>query len=296
MTKISLPYNGGGSRGSQKRISMDMIQDKISAECALLRAEQLKKTYAKGEAEFPACENINFSVNRGEFVCIVGPSGCGKTTLLKCICHLLKPTNGRIFVNEKEIDGPPKEMILIFQDYSRSLFPWRTVLRNVLFVLEKKNLSKKERLEVARSALASVHLNGFENHYPWELSGGMQQRVAIARGIAFHPDILLMDEPFASVDAQTRNDLEDTILDIWSRFSQTILLVTHDIEEAIYLADRVLVLSGRPSEIREEIQINLERPRNQLTTKEDRRFIEYRRYIYTLIKEEDRKCSENGRP
>ena len=281
---------------SNESTAMQIIQDKISAECALLRAEQLKKTYAKGETEYPACENISFSINRGEFVCIVGPSGCGKTTLLKCVCHLLKPTTGKVFINEKEIHSPPKEMILIFQDYSRSLFPWRTVLKNVLFVLEKKNLSKKEKLQIARSALMSVHLNGFEDHYPWELSGGMQQRVAIARGIAFNPDILLMDEPFASVDAQTRSDLEDTILDIWGRYSQTILLVTHDIEEAIYLADRVLVLSGRPSKIREEIQINLERPRNQLTTKEDKRFIEYRHYIYTLIKEEGQKCSNNGMP
>ena len=271
---------------------MEIISDEISAECTLLRAEQLRKTYAKGGKEFPACENISFSVSRGEFVCIVGPSGCGKTTLLKCVCHLLKPTAGKVFLNEKEVHNPPKEMILIFQDYSRSLFPWRTVLKNVLFVLEKKNLSKGGRIEIAKSALASVYLSGFENHYPWELSGGMQQRVAIARAIAFNPDILLMDEPFASVDAQTRSDLEDTILEIWSRFSQTILLVTHDIEEAIYLADRVLVLSGRPSEIREEIRIDLERPRNQLTTKEDKRFIEYRHYIYTLIKEESQKCCE----
>jgi NitT/TauT family transport system ATP-binding protein len=271
---------------------VEITPDKISAECALLRAEQLRKTYTKGEREVPACENISFSVNKGEFVCIVGPSGCGKTTLLKCVCHLLKPTAGKVFVNKKEIHNPPKEMILIFQDYSRSLFPWRTVLKNVLFVLEKKDLSKKERMEIAKSALASVYLTGFENHYPWELSGGMQQRVAIARAIAFNPDILLMDEPFASVDAQTRSDLEDTILEIWSRYSQTILLVTHDIEEAIYLADRVLVLSQRPSEIREEIQIDLERPRNQLTTKEDKRFIEYRHYIYTLIKEESQKVCE----
>jgi NitT/TauT family transport system ATP-binding protein len=271
---------------------LEIISDEISAECTLLRAEQLRKTYAKGGKEFPACENISFSVSRGEFVCIVGPSGCGKTTLLKCVCHLLKPTAGKVFLNEKEVHNPPKEMILIFQDYSRSLFPWRTVLKNVLFVLEKKNLSKGGRIEIAKSALASVYLSGFENHYPWELSGGMQQRVAIARAIAFNPDILLMDEPFASVDAQTRSDLEDTILEIWSRFSQTILLVTHDIEEAIYLADRVLVLSGRPSEIREEIRIDLERPRNQLTTKEDKRFIEYRHYIYTLIKEKSQKCCE----
>jgi len=273
---------------------MEIAPNKISAECTLLRAEQLRKIYTKGEREVPACGNISFSVNKGEFVCIVGPSGCGKTTLLKCVCHLLKPTAGRVFVNEKEVHSPPKEMILIFQDYSRSLFPWRTVLKNILFVLEKKDLSKKERMEIAKSALASVYLTGFENHYPWELSGGMQQRVAIARAIAFNPDILLMDEPFASVDAQTRSDLEDTILEIWSRFSQTILLVTHDIEEAIYLADRVLVLSQRPSEIREEIRINLERPRNQLTTKEDKRFIEYRRYVYTLIKEESQKCYEDG--
>ena len=273
---------------------MQIIPDKISTECKILRAERLRKTYVKGEREVLACENISFSVDRGEFVCIVGPSGCGKTTLLKCVCHLLKPTTGEVFINEKEIEGPPKEMILIFQDYSRSLFPWRTVLKNVLFVLEKKNLSKEERIKIANSALANVYLNGFENHYPWELSGGMQQRVAIARAIAFNPAILLMDEPFASVDAQTRSDLEDTILEIWSRFSQTILLVTHDIEEAIYLADRVLVLSGRPSEIREEIKIDLERPRNQLTTKEDKRFIEYRHYIYTLIKEESQKCDRTS--
>jgi NitT/TauT family transport system ATP-binding protein len=269
---------------------MQIIPEKISTECEILRAERLRKTYTKGEREVPACENISFSMNRGEFVCIVGPSGCGKTTLLKCVCHLLKPTTGKVFINEKEIQGPPKEMTLIFQDYSRSLFPWRTVLKNVLFVLEKKNLSKEERIKIAKSALASVYLSGFENHYPWELSGGMQQRVAIARAIAFNPAILLMDEPFASVDAQTRSDLEDTILEIWSSFSQTILLVTHDIEEAIYLADRVLVLSGRPSEIREEIKIDLERPRNQLTTKENKRFIEFRHHIYTLIKEESQKC------
>jgi NitT/TauT family transport system ATP-binding protein len=271
---------------------MEITSNTAYAKCILLRAEQLKKNYIKGEQEVPACENISFSVDKGEFVCIVGPSGCGKTTLLKCICHLLKPTTGKVFINEKEIKSPPKEMILIFQDYSRSLFPWRTVLKNVLFVLEKKNLSEKERLKIARSALASVYLNGFENHYPWELSGGMQQRVAIARAIAFNPNIMLMDEPFASVDAQTRSDLEDTILEIWSRFSQTILLVTHDIEEAIYLADRVLVLSGRPSEIREEIKIDLGRPRNQLATKEDKRFIEYRHHIYTLIKEESQKCDQ----
>jgi NitT/TauT family transport system ATP-binding protein len=273
---------------------MEITSNKAYAKCILLRAEQLKKTYLKGEREVPACENISFTVNKGEFLCIVGPSGCGKTTLLKCICHLLKPTMGKVFINEKEIKCPPKEMVLIFQDYTRSLFPWRTVLKNVLFVLEKKNLSKKERLEIAKSGLASVYLTGFENHYPWELSGGMQQRVAIARAIAFNPDILLMDEPFASVDAQTRSDLEDTVLEIWSRFSQTILLVTHDIEEAIYLADRILVLSRRPSEIREEIWIDLDRPRNQLTTKEDKRFIEYRHHIYTLIKEESQKCDQES--
>jgi NitT/TauT family transport system ATP-binding protein len=274
---------------------VENLAKRASDVTAVLRAEALQKTYTKGEREVVACENISFSVNRGEFVCIVGPSGCGKTTLLKCICHLLKPTAGKVLINAAEVNRPPKEMILIFQDYSRSLFPWRTVLKNVLFVLEKKDLPRKEKMHIATSALASVHLEGFENHYPWELSGGMQQRVAIARGIAYNPDILLMDEPFASVDAQTRSDLEDTILEIWSRFSQTILLVTHDIEEAIYLADRVLVLSRRPAAIREEIQIGLERPRNQLTTKEDKRFIQHRHHIYTLIKEESQKpCGIEG--
>ncbi len=262
---------------------------------SVLRAEQLRRTYVRGKEEVRACENLSFSLSKGEFVCIVGPSGCGKTTLLKCLCYLLKPTAGRVFVNEREIQSPPKEMALIFQDYGRSLFPWRTVLKNILFVLEKKSMTKKESVEIARSALNAVHLSGFENHFPWELSGGMQQRVAIARAIAFNPDILLMDEPFASVDAQTRSELEDTVLEIWSRFSQTILLVTHDIEEAIYLADRVLVLTGRPSEIREEIRIDLGRPRNQLTTKEDERFIEHRHHIYTLIKEESQKCDRADR-
>jgi NitT/TauT family transport system ATP-binding protein len=272
---------------------MEISSDnKVYAKNIFLRAQELKKIYTKGERQVPACENISFTVNKGEFLCIVGPSGCGKTTLLKCICHLLEPTTGKVFINDREIKSPPKEMILIFQDYSRSLFPWRTVLKNVLFVLEKKNLSKKQRVQIARAALASVYLRGFENHYPWELSGGMQQRVAIARAIAYNPSILLMDEPFASVDAQTRSDLEDTILEIWNQFSQTVLLVTHDIEEAIYLADRVLVLSGRPSGIREEIRIDLERPRNQLTTKEDKRFIEYRHHIYTLIKKENQKCGQ----
>jgi NitT/TauT family transport system ATP-binding protein len=269
--------------------------EKHSDEQSLLVAKRIYKNYFKAGSGIPVCRDISFSVDKGEFVCIVGPSGCGKTTLLKCICHLLKPTSGKVFINGVEIKDPPKEMILIFQDYSRSLFPWRTVLKNILFVLAKKGLPKKERIRIAKSSLASVYLTGFENHYPWELSGGMQQRVAIARAIAFNPEIMLMDEPFASVDAQTRSDLEDTILEIWSRFSQTVILVTHDIEEAIYLADRVIVLGGRPSEIREEIHIDLERPRNQLATKEEKRFIEYRHYVYTLIKEESKKSEPEYR-
>jgi NitT/TauT family transport system ATP-binding protein len=206
-----------------------------------------------------------------------------------CIAGLTSSTEGRIFLRGSEIEGTSRGMIVIFQDYARSLFPWRTVLKNVHFGLEKKaGLSRQEKDEIAREALNSVGLNGFENQYPWELSGGMQQRVALARGIAHRPDIMLMDEPFASVDAQTRAELEDTLLSVWRTFSQTILFVTHDIEEAIYLSRRVLVLSRRPAQILEQISIDLDHPRDQLSTREHAGFVKYRHQIYEMIKGKSR--------
>lgn len=175
-------------------------------------------------------------------------------------------------------------MVLIFQNYTNSLFPWRTVLGNVMFALENKNMTKSKMLAIAEKSLVDVGLGDFLRHYPWELSGGMQQRVAIARGIAYGSGIILMDEPFASVDAQTRADLEDLILSVWKEYSKTILFVTHDIDEAVYLSERVVVLSKRPSTVLETIPVNLERPRNQLKTKGDENFIRLRTKIYSMIR------------
>ena len=231
-----------------------------------------------------AVKEVSFKLKEGEFVSIVGPSGCGKTTLLMCIAGLMETTSGHILLNGKKVNCPPKEMVLIFQNYTNSLFPWRTVFGNVLFALENQDISRTKKNEIAEKTLQSVGLADFTKHYPWELSGGMQQRVAMARGLAYGSDIILMDEPFASVDAQTRVDLEDLLLTVWERYSKTILFVTHDIDEAVYLSNRVIVLSKRPSVILETISVDLKRPRSQLQTKGDERFIRFRNRIYGLIR------------
>src|SRR3954468_4565736 len=173
----------------------------------MLRVDHLKKTYGDGKDAVEAIGDLDFEVNEKEFVCIVGPSGCGKTTLLKCMSGLLPPTEGEARLHDKRIDGPPERMALVFQEYSRSLFPWMTVRQNVAFPLRRKKLDRSKAKELVESAVKSVDLTRFLDRYPWELSGGMQQRVAIARALAYQPEIMLMDEPFASVDAQTRADL-----------------------------------------------------------------------------------------
>ena len=209
----------------------------------MLKVEHLKKTYGEGDQAVEAIGDIGFEVSEKEFVCVVGPSGCGKTTLLKCMSGLLQPSGGEVRLHDETIDGPPERMALVFQEYSRSLFPWMTVRQNVAFPLRRKSLGKEEAAKLVEQAVDSVDLTGAVDRYPWELSGGMQQRVAIARAIAYQPEILLMDEPFASVDAQTRGDLEDLILEVRDRFEMTILFVTHDIDESVYLSDRIVVLS-----------------------------------------------------
>jgi NitT/TauT family transport system ATP-binding protein len=251
----------------------------------LLRVEGLSKTYETKSGTITALGGVTFLINRGDFVCIVGPSGCGKTTLLMCIAGLIDANAGRVLVHGKEIKGTSPGMLLIFQDYARSLFPWRTVFRNVYFGVEKKHeLSRQQKEDATHEALRAVGLEQFRRQYPWELSGGMQQRVALARGLAHRPDIMLLDEPFASVDAQTRADLEDTLLGIWREYSQTILFVTHDIEEAIYLSNKVLILGKSPARILKEIPIDLDYPRHQLLTREKDAFVKYRHEIYQIIR------------
>ena len=234
-----------------------------------------------------ALGNVSFRVEERQLVSIVGPSGCGKSTLLQCVAGLMRPSAGAVVLDGSEVTAPPEELVLLFQEYNKSLMAWRTVLGNVCFGLEARaGIGRAEREDVARHYIGLVGLGGFERHYPWELSGGMQQRVAIARALACQPRILLMDEPFGSLDALTRMDLEDTLLGLWESLRSTILLVTHDIDEAVYLSDRVYVLSRRPSRVIADTAIDLPRPRDALASREDPRFIRLRREIFALISKE----------
>jgi NitT/TauT family transport system ATP-binding protein len=253
---------------------------------AILEINGVGKVYGTGGKATHALASVTFAVEDGEFVCVVGPSGCGKTTLLKCVAGLLRPTRGDIILRGKRVIDPPEEMALVFQEYGRSLMPWASVRNNVLLPLRHKPLGRRERKQLVEDAVESVGLTRFIDHYPWELSGGMQQRVAIARAIAYQPAVLLMDEPFASVDAQTRAELEDLVLRVREEYGITILFVTHDIDESVYLADRVIVLTHAPTQVKEIVQVDLTRPRDQITTKELPEFVHLRGHVYRLIKRE----------
>jgi NitT/TauT family transport system ATP-binding protein len=253
----------------------------------MLEVENLKKTYGDGAAGVEAIGNLTFTIGENELVCIVGPSGAGKTTLLKCMAGLLAPTAGQIRLDGVPVNGPPERMALVFQEYGRSLYPWLSVRRNVEFPLRRKKLPKAELRRTVEEALESVGLAGFMDSFPWQLSGGMQQRVAIARALAYQPEILLMDEPFASVDAQTRADLEDLVLDVQRRYGITIVFVTHDIDESVYLSDRVVVLTPAPTTVLEILDVPLPQPRNQVTTKELPEFAQLRAHVWRSIKRPD---------
>jgi NitT/TauT family transport system ATP-binding protein len=253
----------------------------------ILEIENLSKSYRQmGGAATLAIGNISCQVEPREFVSFVGPSGCGKTTLLMSIAGLIPPTSGKIMVKGREVSGPPANLVLVFQEFNRSLFAWRSVLGNVRFGLEAKGDASDNAEDKAKSLIDLVGLKGFEKHYPWELSGGMQQRVAIARALAYEPEVLLMDEPFGSLDALTRLELEDKLLELWEKLETTILFITHDIEEAIYLSDRILVLTRRPSRVAQELRIEFPRPRNQIATRAQGRFMELRNEIYRQISNE----------
>jgi NitT/TauT family transport system ATP-binding protein len=250
----------------------------------MLEVERLSKSYRQlGGETTAAIAEISCQVEAGEFVSFVGPSGCGKSTLLMSIAGLLAPTAGRIMVKGREVSGPPPNLVLVFQEFNKSLFAWRSVLGNVLFGLEARGKPSRVEKAKAEALLELVGLKGFAHHYPWELSGGMQQRVAIARALAYEPEVLLMDEPFGSLDALTRLELEDTLLKLWEELGTTILFITHDIEEAIYLSDRIWLLSRRPATILEELCIDFMRPRNQVITRGEARFMALRNQIYRRI-------------
>jgi NitT/TauT family transport system ATP-binding protein len=258
----------------------------------MLRIDHLKKVYGEGDRAVEAIGDLTFEVGGGELVCVVGPSGCGKTTLLKCVSGLLAPTAGQVRLDDAVVDGPPEKMALVFQEYSRSLYPWMTVRQNVSFPLRRKKLDKGAAARLVEQGVESVGLTRFLDSYPWQLSGGMQQRVAIARALAYQPEILLMDEPFASVDAQTRADLEDLVLAVRKQFGVTIMFVTHDIDESVYLSDRIVVLSKSPTSVVEVLDVPLPPERDQVATKELPEFAHLRAHVYRLIKGEPARAQQ----
>ena len=250
---------------------------------AMLSVRGLKKVYQSDGGDVEAVRNLTFDLRAGELACLVGPSGSGKTTLLKCISGLMAPTEGEVLLDGKRVSGPPKKMAVVFQEYGRSLFPWMRVRDNVELPLKNQGVPKAERDRLVDEALEAVGLSHVPRSYPWQLSGGMQQRVAIARAIAYQPEVLLMDEPFAAVDAQTRADLEDLIRTVWKKLGITILFVTHDIDESVYLGERVIILSSSPTVIQEDITIDLPEDRDQLETRSLPRFTELRHHVYEQI-------------
>lgn len=250
---------------------------------ALLDVRGLRKTYQTSGRTVEAVRDLTFGIAAGELACIVGPSGAGKTTLLKCVAGLLTPSGGEVVLEGRQVLRPPENMAVVFQEYGRSLFPWLSVAQNIELPLKQKKVPKRRRGELVAEALESVGLADAAGAYPWQLSGGMQQRVAIARAIAYEPAVLIMDEPFAAVDAQTRAELEDLTRELWRRLGMTVLFVTHDIEEAVYLGQRVLVLSAAPTVVMDDTVIDLPAEREQLATRSDPRFAELRAHVYSQV-------------
>jgi NitT/TauT family transport system ATP-binding protein len=243
-----------------------------------LRIAHLSKEFISAAGEkVTALQDINLDISDREFVCLLGPSGCGKTTLLRIIAGLDGATTGSITIDGESIIKPDRKMAMIFQEYS--LYPWRNVIDNITFGLEVKGQGKTERYNEAQHYLDLVGLAGFEKSFPYELSGGMRQRVALARALAVDPAVLLMDEPFGALDAQTRNLMQREILEIWEKTKKTIIFVTHSVDEAVFLSDRIVVMTPRPGRIQEIIPILLPRPRDRTSTE----FAQVRRYVLNLI-------------
>ena len=251
----------------------------------LLDARGIGKSLGAGPARIEVIADVGLSVAVGEFVAVVGPSGCGKTTLLMCLAGLYPRDRGTLTFLGRNVDTTPAGLSVVFQDYSRSLLPWKSNLDNVVFGMRRiEDLPAAGRRDAAREILASVGLAGFEDRYPWQVSGGMQQRVAIARALAARSRLLLLDEPLAAVDAQTRAELQDLLLDLAASYRQSCLLVTHDVDEAVYLADRVVVLSRRPTRVVQEFAVPLGKPRDQIATREERGYLDIRHQVLERIR------------
>jgi NitT/TauT family transport system ATP-binding protein len=245
------------------------------------------KDYVSGGKAMHAVENVSFDIKDAEFICIVGPSGCGKSTLLRMIAGLEPISHGEIIVGVKKVTGPSPSIGFVFQEYT--LFPWRTVQKNVEFGLEMKKMPLQERETIASRYIDMVGLSKFRDSYPHQLSGGMKQRTAIARTLAVNPEVLLMDEPFGALDAQTRNLLQEELLDIWSKERKKVLFVTHNVDEAVFLADRVIIMTARPGRIKEIVDIDIPRPRIRTETEVNK----VRTAILKTLFEEVQKLSDH---
>jgi NitT/TauT family transport system ATP-binding protein len=232
----------------------------------------------------PIIAGLDLAIRRGEFVCVIGPSGCGKTTALRLLAGLLKPSAGTVAYRGQPLAGPRQDIAVVFQDYAKALLPWRTAAGNIALALESLGVAKAERGDRIRELLAKVGLGDHGGRYPAEMSGGMQQRVQIARCLAQDPEVLLMDEPFGALDAMTRQSLQDEVLGIAAATGATVFFVTHDLEEAVYLGDRVIGLLPHPGRVGIEAPVPLPRPRDQLATREDPEFLRLRRALFDLTR------------
>jgi ABC-type nitrate/sulfonate/bicarbonate transport system ATPase subunit len=274
------------SPGSSSSLNELNILNGLNASKSLVDIQGVSKSFHKtvkeNTTEIRALSDVSLSVRENEFVSIIGPSGCGKTTLLKMIDGLIPYDSGRIVINGKPVTAPGPDRAVVFQSFA--LLPWRTVLANVEFSLELRQLSKEERAKTARDYLKRVGLAEFENHYPHELSGGMQQRAGLARALAVNPAILLMDEPFGAVDAQTRQLLQEELLELWQRERKTVIFVTHSMDEAVYLSDRVVVMTPRPGKVAEILDVPLPRPRVSEQVRRHAKFVDLTNYIWESLK------------
>lgn len=259
----------------------------LSPELPYLSVRSVSKSFGEGAATAEVLREVSLDIRRGEFVSILGPSGCGKSTLLAIVAGLLPPTGGSVVLEGEVITRPPPEMVYLFQQYSKSLFPWRRVRDNVALGIQRtarqRHLTRSKIRDLCEEYLALVGLEDVGRLYPWQLSGGMQQRVAIARALIAEPKVLLLDEPFSAVDALARNVLQDLVLELWHRLDITILLVTHDVDEAVYLTDHVVLLSKAPVTVVGRTRLELPRPRHPVETRERPEFLRYKRELYARV-------------
>jgi NitT/TauT family transport system ATP-binding protein len=259
------------------------VRDAPAADAPVLAVDDVSFVVGGGPKQLLILGNVSLAVRKREFVSIVGASGCGKTTLLRLMAGLLRPSRGSVSFNGKVVTEPDRQLAVVFQDYGRALLPWRTVADNVSLALEARKVPRSQRADMIDALLKKVGLGDRRDAFPLQLSGGMQQRLQIARCLAQEPEILLMDEPFGALDAMTRQNLQDEVARLSAESGTTVVFVTHDLEEAIYLGDRVISMESRPGRISEVVEIDLPRPRHQLRTREDARFLAYRHRLFDLL-------------